>query len=177
MGNPLNTRFSKKRRRWGQLGILLALLPGLAAAEMESRGRDHSLDIKTPPAWGTHWALGFLYPGVSARVTYRHLSLEGLYMHTQDADAYGPRVYYLLNPGSRVVFNGGVEYVVVDGQTDLQPYAGRAMTGFLGMELFSTRRVSVGIDMGLSRVSLEGDRGRQTDETSLVSNISLRCYL
>src|SRR5262245_55085627 len=61
-------------------------------------------------AWGTHMAVGFHYPGFSAKVSYGHAAVEALALREDGADAVGPRLYYLFNPGSRAVFNAGGEY-------------------------------------------------------------------
>ncbi len=172
------------------LSLLCARVPSLWAGESDfwSGGSDvpvgraalrraGAADQEAPGSWGTHMAVGFQYPGVSARVTYRHLVLEGLYMQQDHADVAGPRLYYFFNPGSRVVFNAGGEYGWVSGKTDLQRYTGKALTGFLGMEMFASRRISVGIDMGYCRVSLSGDTKTDVAENSLVANLGLHVYL
>ena len=137
------------------------LFPGDAAAE----------------AWGTRAAVGFHYPGVSARVAWRRVVLEAIYLQAEGSRAVGPRVYGVFNPGARVRFNGGVEYAWVDGEAASGAYDGRATTGFLGLEAFATRRVSVGLDMGLCRVAVDGRDGTSAGETSLVANMGLHFYL
>lgn len=152
------------------------ILIGLAACPMTETAAQGGRS-QTAGRWGTPVAVGFHYPGVSARVSLGRLALEGIYMRLEEANAAGPRLYYLFNPGSRVVFNVGGEYAWVQGKTKTLEYDGRAATGFLGMELFATRRTSVGLDMGLCRVSLEDRTGADADETSLVANISVHLYL
>lgn len=147
--------------------VLAFLLPVVPAA---------ARSLPSQP-WGTSVAVGFQYPGVSARVVLGRVALEGIYLRQEGAEAMGPRVLYLFNAGDRVVFNVGGEYAWVTGASDAQEYDGRALTGFVGMELFATRRTSVGLDMGLCRVSLDGAGGVEAGETGLVANIGLRFYL
>src|SRR5688500_14266453 len=50
--------------------------------------------------WGTSKAVGFHYPGFSARYNVKHVALEGIYLQQGGAKAFGPRLYINLNPGS-----------------------------------------------------------------------------
>ena len=131
----------------------------------------------SPDKWGTPLAVGFLYPGISVRCAWWRVALEGFVLREGKTSVLGPRLYYLFNPGSRVVFNLGGECAWVKGGTEVQEYSGRALTGFLGMEFFSTQKISVGFDMGLCQVSLDGERERNVSEIGLVANAAVRFYL
>lgn len=172
----MNPRHSKRWAPWATVGLLfLAGFPGQAAERSAFRGPVG--EKQAAPTWGTPWSLGLLYPGVVARATLGHWAFEGVHEQNNNARAIGPRLHYLFNPGRRTVFGVGAAYAWVKGETDLQKYTGRALTGLVGMEAFSTRRLSVGMEMGLGRVALDGTDGRAADQTNLVTNVSVRWYL
>jgi hypothetical protein len=127
--------------------------------------------------WGTNKAVGVHYPGFSARYAFRHWILEAAYSQEADIKAYGPRVIYAANPGSRAVYYGGVEYDWIRGESDIQEFTGRALTAFGGVELFATRKMSVSLEMGPTHMQLDSeDVGLGAKETGLVMNLGLHWY-
>ncbi len=134
--------------------------------------------VEALPKIPTLLGIGFHYPGASIRLFTGMFTFEVKGSALDKLSMFGGRVYFNFNPRSTTIFYAGLEGDGINGETDIEPVTGTAFGGFVGMEVFASKKISVNLDLGQYTINL--NNSTFTDITAsgdyLVANVGINLY-
>ncbi|MEW6557505.1 MAG: CsgG/HfaB family protein [Elusimicrobiota bacterium] len=122
------------------------------------------------------WALGLTYPGISIRrglLDWMAVDLHGQF--GSEIYLLGPRLSFYLNPSSQLIVYLAGEGNWVSFKGEKTEGWGVTSGGFLGLEFFLNKRISLATEIGLGLIYLENTKpeGGDTFRWCGVYNVSL----
>lgn len=123
------------------------------------------------------FGIGLHVPGFSLRWFTGGLTFEFKASGGDNVSAGGLRLYINFNPRSKAIVYMGGEFDGISGETELQKFGGAAVGGFLGMEFFANKHMSVLFDIGQYMIHLDSEyEGITAEGSSLVGHVGFNYY-